>query len=129
MAVGLSAANLANSWLNMLRGTAFTAPAGTFVKLHTADPGASGATAASANTTRVAATFSAASGGVLTMSNSPAWASWASGSETISHISVWDASTAGNFLYSVALTVAKAVTNGDTFTLSSHTFTLTPVAA
>jgi hypothetical protein len=129
MAVGLSTVNLSNSWLNMLRATAFTAPAGTFVKLHTADPGAAGATAASANTTRVSATFSAASGGVLTMSNTPTWAAWASGSETISHISVWDASTAGNFLYSVALTVAKAVTNGDTFTLSTHTFTLTPVAA
>jgi hypothetical protein len=129
MAVGLSSANLANSWLNMLRGTAFTAPAGTFVKLHTADPGAAGATAASANTTRVSATFSAASAGVLTMSNTPTWAAWASGSETLTHISVWDASTAGNFLYSVALTTSKSVTNGDTFTLSSHTFTLSPIAA
>jgi hypothetical protein len=129
MAVGLSTVNLANSWLNMLRAVAFTAPAGSFVKLHTADPGASGATAASANTTRVSATFSAASGGVLTMSNTPTWAAWASGSETISHISVWDASTAGNFLYSVALTTPKAVTNGDTFTLSTMTFALSPIAA
>jgi len=127
--VGLSAVNLANKWLDMLGGTAFTAPAGSFVKLHTADPGASGATAASANTTRVAATWSAASAGSKAISNTPTWASWAAGNETISHVSFWDASTAGNFLYSVALTTPKAVTNGDTFTLSSHTHALTPIAA
>ena len=34
MAVGLSAVNLANKWLDMLSATAFTAPAGAFIKLH-----------------------------------------------------------------------------------------------
>jgi hypothetical protein len=129
MAVGLSGTNLANKWLDMLSGTAFTAPAGSFVKLHTADPGAAGATAASANTTRVSASWSAASAGSKAMSNTPTWAAWASGSETESHISSWDASTAGNFLFSVVLTTPKSVTNGDTFTLSTLTFALTPVAA
>jgi hypothetical protein len=129
MAVGLSSANLANKWLDMLAGTAFTAPAGSFVKLHTADPGAAGATAASANTTRVSTSWSAASAGSKAMSNTPTWAAWASGSETESHISSWDASTAGNFLFSVVLTTPKAVTNGDTFTLSTMTFALSPIAA
>lgn len=129
MTVGLAATTLANKWLDMLSGTAFTAPAGSFIKLHTADPGAAGATAASANTTRVAATWSAASAGSKAMSNTPSWASWASGSETLSHISSWDASTAGNFLFSAALTASKAVTNGDTFSLTSLTFALTPIAA
>lgn len=129
MTVGLAATTLANKWLDMLAGTAFTAPAGSFVKLHTGDPGAAGTTAASANTTRVSQTWSAASGGSKSISNTPTWASWASGTETISHISVWDASSAGNFLYSVALTASKTVTNGDTFTLSTHSFALTPIAA
>jgi hypothetical protein len=46
MTVGLAATTLANKWLDMLSGTAFTAPVGAFIKLHTADPGAAGATAA-----------------------------------------------------------------------------------
>lgn len=129
MTVGLHTTNLAHQWLNWLRGSATTAPSGTYVRLHTADPGAAGTTAGSANTTRVAATFSAASGGAIALSNSPAWASWASGSETISHISVWDAATAGSFLFSVALTTSKAITNGDTFTLTTLGFSLTPIAA
>jgi hypothetical protein len=130
MTVGLATTNFANKVLDhMLRAGASTAPAGNFVKLHTADPGASAATAASANTTRVAVTFSAASSGACASSNTPSWASWASGSETLSHISVWDASTAGTFLYSAALTSSKAITNGDTFTLSSLSVSLAPLAA
>lgn len=133
MTVGLSAANLANAWLNTIRGggagTTFTAPAVIAVKLHTADPGASAATAASANTTRPAATMGPASAGAIALTNTPTWASWASGSETESHISVWDATTAGNFLLSAALTVAKPVANGDTLTLTSLGVSLAPLAA
>jgi hypothetical protein len=101
-----------------------------YVKLHTADPGASGATAASANTTRVQSTRASASAGSSAQSGTaPSWASWASGSETISHISLWTASTAGTFLGSAALTASKAVANGDTLTLSTLTIALTPIAA
>jgi len=130
MAVGLSPANLANKWLDVLSGTTFTAPANTYVKLHTADPGAAGATAASANTTRVVLAWSAASAGSKSITATlPSWASWAAGAETISHISLWDALTVGNFLDSIALTTAKAVANGDTLNLTSLSITLTPLAA
>jgi hypothetical protein len=56
MTVGLATTTLANKILDHLRGgTAWTQPAGIYVKLHTADPGAAGATAAAAgSTTRVA---------------------------------------------------------------------------
>lgn len=131
MAVGLSAVNYANKVLDhMHRAVASTAPAGNFVKLHTADPGASGATAASSVTTRPSVTFNAASGGAVSASNTPTWASWAGTSpETVTHISVWDASTAGTFLYSVALTASKTVQTGDTLTLSSLSVSLAPLAA
>ncbi len=130
MAVGLHAANLANKWLDMLAGTAFTAPTNTWVKLHTGDPGAAGATAASAEATRKQLSWAAASAGSKSIQATlPSWASWTAGTETISHVSVWDASTAGNFLYSFALTTAKTVNNGDTVNLTSHTISLTPVAA
>jgi hypothetical protein len=49
--------------------------------------------------------------------------------ETISHISVWDASSAGNFLFSAALTTPKSVNNGDTLNLTTLGFSLTPQAA
>lgn len=130
MAVGLSAVNLANKWLDMLGATAFTAPTNLYVKLHTADPGSAGTTAASANTTRVVLAWAAASAGSKAINGTlPQWATWAAGSETISHISVWDNLTAGNFLFSAALTASKPMTNGDTLNLNSLTFALTPIAA
>lgn len=130
MTVGLAATTLANKWLDMLGGTAFTAPTNTYVKLHTGDPGAAGTSNASANTTRVILAWSAASAGSKSITSTlPSWASWASGSETISHMGVWDNLTAGNFLYSFALTTSKAITNGDTLNLTAHSVTLSPIAA
>lgn len=127
MTVGLAATTLANNWLNMLRATAFTAPAATYIKLHTADPGAAGTTAPSAVTTRASATFSAASAGAIALSNSPSFTMTTT--ETITHISVWDASSAGNFLWSAALTTSKSVVNTDTLTFTTLGVSLTPIAA
>ncbi len=127
MAVGLSTANLANKWLDMLRAVAFTAPAGTFIKLHTGDPGSAGTANASAVTTRSSATFSAASAGALALSNTPSWTMTTG--ETITHISIWDASTAGNFLWSILLSASKAVVNTDVLNLTSCALSLTPLAA
>jgi len=130
MTVGLHAVNLANKWLDMLGATAFSAPATTAVKLHTGDPGSAGTSNVSAETTRKALTWSAASTGSKAITTTlPSWTSWSAGSETISHISVWDSTTAGNFLFSVALTSSKAITNGDTLNLTSLTFAFTPIAA
>jgi len=130
MAVGLSTANLANKWLDMLGATAFTAPTNTYIKLHTGDPTSAGAGSPSANTTRVVLAWGSAAAGVKAIvATLPSWAAWASGSETLSHGSVWDNLTAGNFLYSFAFTTPKPVTNGDTVNLTAHSFTLTPLAA
>jgi hypothetical protein len=130
MTVGLSAANLANKWLDMLGGTAFTAPTVFAVKLHTADPGASGATAAAVgDATRKSVTWAAASAGSKSMSSMSG--SWTNGgtSETLSHLSFWDATTAGNFLASAALTASQAWASGNTFSLTSLSISLTPIAA
>lgn len=130
MTTGLSAANLANKWLDMLGATAFSAPTNTYVKLHTGDPGSAGTSNASANTTRVVLAWSAASAGSKAITATlPSWAAWASGSETISHISVWDNLTVGNFLFSGALTASKPMTNGDTLNLTSMSIAHTPIAA
>lgn len=127
MTVGIVAANLANKWLDMLAGTAFTAPAGAFVKLHTGDPGAAGTSNVSAVTTRVSCAFSAASAGSKALSASPtAWSMTAT--ETITHISFWDAVTAGTILFTAVLATPKSVINTDTLQLTTLTISFTPVA-
>lgn len=124
MAVGFSA-TLVGRILNYLRGTAPASVTALYVQLHTANPGTAGTTSVSSVTTRVLVTFAAESGGSIVQNGTdPSWASWAGSSETISHISVWDASTAGTFLFSLALTTPRAVTAGDTFTLDTQTVTL-----
>jgi hypothetical protein len=128
MTAGLSAANLANKWLDMLGGTAFTAPSAFYVKLHTGDPGSAGTANASAVTTREAVSWSSASGGSKSESAAPT--SWSmTTTETISYVSFWDASTSGNFLGSAALSTSRSVISGDTLTLSTLTIALSPVAA
>lgn len=130
MTVGLAATTLANKWLDMLSGTAFTAPAGAFTKLHTADPGAAGATAAAVgDATRKTHTWAASSAGSKAMNGTlPVWTNGGT-SETLSHISEWDASSAGNFLFSAALTTPQAWASGNTFTLNTLTIAFTPIAA
>lgn len=130
MTVGLSAANLLNKWLDMLAGTAFTAPTATYIKLHTADPGVAGATAAAAgDTTRKTVTWGSAAAGAKAMSSMSG--SWTNGgtSETLSHISAWDNVSTGNFLFSAALSASQPWISGNTFALTSLSVSIAPVAA
>ena len=129
MTTGLHPTGLANRWLDMLGGTAFTAPTNTYVKLHTADPGSAATTAPSAETTRKQITWSAASAGSKSMSGTLSWSSWSAGTETISHISIWDNVSAGNVLWTGALSSSKTVNNGDTLNITSLTAALTPLMA
>lgn len=131
MADGLAGTTLANKWLDMLSATGFTAPTTTYVQIHTAAPGAAGTTAVCTGTvgsTRKALTWSAASAGSKAMSGAPSWASFDVG-QTITDVSVWDAATAGNFLFSAALSASKTVAVGDTFNLTALSITLSPIAA
>jgi hypothetical protein len=133
MAVGLSQTNFIHRILNHIKGsgsTTFTSPAQLYVRLHTADPGAAGTTATSTGggATGVAVNFAAAAANAIALTGTqPSWASLTA-TETISHISVWDAVSAGNFLWSAALTASKSVVAGDTLTLTTCTLTLSPQA-
>lgn len=125
MTVGLSAAH-AHGLLNVFRATNYTAVT-PWVKIHTGDPGSAGTANASAETDRKQLTFAAPSAGSMAAS-AVSWATWDVGTETISHFSIWDASTAGNFLISGSLAVSKTPTNGDTLNLTV-TATMATLAA
>lgn len=97
------------------------------MKVHTGDPGSAGTSNASAETTRKALTFAAPSAG-SSAAAAVSWTSWAAGSETLTHFSIWDASSAGNFKMSGTFTASKAIANGDTLNLTV-TATQGPIAA
>jgi hypothetical protein len=124
MTTGL-AASVVNGWLD---GTFSTTNA--WVKLHTADPGAAGATAAAAgDTTRKQATMAAASAGSKAMTGTAGPWTNVSTTETLSHISLWSLVSAGTFQGSGALTGSQAWVNTNTFTLTSLSIAITPIAA
>ena len=132
MADGVSAANVATPWLNFMNGTnTSTAPAALWVQLHTASPGAAGTTSVSVgNATRKAATLTtSASGSAITLTGTnPSWTNGGT-SETLTDISVWSASSAGTFLWSVALSASQAWVSTNTFTLTTLSVSISPQAA
>jgi hypothetical protein len=121
---------LEENFLKTLRGggngTNYTAPAAVYVKLHTGDPGEDGTGNAAGETTRQAVTFAAPAnpGGTMASNAAVSWTN-VSTSETYSHASLWDHVSAGNCLWTGALTVSKAVTAGDNATFASGAITVT----
>lgn len=127
MTVGISSTQ-ASELLNLYRNTAATART-PFVQLHTADPGAAGTTSISVGTTtRNAITWNAPSGGQITLLSLAAFTNGGT-SETISHVSLWSASTAGTFLQSFALSASQPWVSTNTLTITTFTVSLTPIAA
>jgi hypothetical protein len=106
---------------HVLRNTTYT-PAGTvYVALFTSDPTdtAGGGTEVTGGAyARTAVTFGAAASGAVANSgavNFPtATADWG----TVTHVALMDAASAGNKLWSGALTVSRNVTNGTAFSFA-----------
>jgi hypothetical protein len=122
--LGLSS-TVVNGWLD---GTFATASC--YVKLYIGDPGAAGAnTPAVGDATRKQATMAAASGGSKAMTGTAGPWTNASTTETLSHIGLWSAAAAGTFNASAALTASQAWVNTNTFTLTSLSIAITPIAA
>lgn len=100
-----------------------------YVSLHTADPGDTGTSEVSGGGYgRVGpVTFGNTGNNPTVSSNSSilnfaaATAAWG----TISYFGIWDASTAGNFRGSGAITTPKAVNNGDTASFGAGSLTIT----
>ena len=113
-----------NKILDHVTGEAsWTMPTTVYVKLHTGDPGETATSNAATETTRKAASWSAASSGSIATDATIEWTN-VSTTETYTHWSLWDASTAGNALWTGALSASAAVTAGDTFQITSLTLSL-----
>ena len=109
---------------HLLAVGAFTSPTNVYMKLHTGAPGEDATGNAAANTTRVLASFGAASGGTATSDADIAWTN-VSNTETYTHWSLWDAATGGNPLVYGAFDSGISVTAGDNFTVESGNLTVT----
>ncbi len=120
MAEGLSS-YAANATLNAMGNNTSFAVAQAYVQLHTAAPGAAGTSNVATETTRKAVSFAAASAGAIASDADISWTNIA-GSQDATHFTVWDASSAGNFLFSGTIT-ANGYTAGDTYTVPSGAFT------
>lgn len=121
MATGISS-YLGNAWLDALGNNTSFVVGQVYVKLHTADPGASGTASPATETTRKAVSFGAASAGALASDSDVSWTNIA-GSQDANHFTAWDNLTAGNFLFSGSIT-ANPYTAGDTYTISSGNLTV-----
>ena len=113
---------LEDQLLDTLRNGSF-AVANVYAQLHTGDPGEAGTANTASETSRQAATFSAASGGSMVTSANVTWTN-VSTTETVTHWSAWDAASAGNCLWTGALTSSASLEAGDTFQITSLTLTL-----
>ncbi|MFD1135571.1 hypothetical protein [Paenibacillus sp. PDC88] len=119
---------LENRILNhVLKGTAYTVPAGIYVALFTSDPtdagtgtevsgGAYARQAVTFNTATIGATATAAD--VLFPVATAAWG-------TVTHIGLFDAVTGGNLLFSSVLTTSKSVPAGDQIKINAGDITVT----
>lgn len=110
----------------LLQGTALPLPAGTYISLHTADPGATGADEVSTGAwpayVRRKAEAAGAMGtgwttpttGSSTNTNQLTYPSNnGAGTVTVTHFAIWDALSAGNCLDAAALTASRALSVGD----------------
>lgn len=103
--------------------TAWTAPTTVYIKLHTGDAGEDGTTNAATNTSRQSASWATAATGSIATDATISWTN-VSTTETYSHWSAWDNSTAGNCLWTGALSSSASVTAGDTFQITTLTLSL-----
>lgn len=99
-------------------GNAYTAPGTLYLALHTANPDedGSGAEVSTSGTAYARQTVAfTVSGNTATTSAAVEYSTATANFGTVSHVGVWDASTAGNLLAYAALTSSKTIETGDVF--------------
>lgn len=112
---------LENALLNhVLRATAYVGPTAVYLALFTADPTDANTTAgevSGGSYGRKQITFGAPSGGSCSNTNQMDYTGMPAA--TVTHLAIYDASTAGTLLFHGALSASKTVNAGDTFTVNA----------
>ena len=121
MAFSTYGGNLVLDWL--LSNASVTRPTAWYVSLHTADPGLTGAsevtTGVDSDYVRKSVTFAAASALQKASNVAATWTANAGATTyVVTHVGIWDAATAGNFLAYGAPGVPETVVASGTFNLS-----------
>lgn len=99
-------------------GNAYTAPGTLYLALHTANPDedGSGTEVSTVGTAYARETVAfTVSGNTATTSAAVEYSTATANFGTVTHVAVWDASTAGNMLAYAALTSSKTIETGDVF--------------
>jgi len=116
-------ANLTTYGANALAdGTAI--PATLYVQLHTADPTAAATSAVATETARQSFVRSAAAVGVAANVDLLEWLSYPA-VETLTHVSIWDATTAGNPWFVDTIPSAPTTVIGQAVEIAAAELTLT----
>ena len=89
-----------------------------YVQLHTGAPGEDCTSNVATESTRKLVTFSAAASGEKVSSNTQGWTSLPA-SETITHLTLWDATSSGNALYWAALENSLDIVSGGSLTINT----------
>lgn len=85
-----------------------------YVQLHTADPTDAGTAGVLASANRASATFSAPSNGATSNSGEVLITYTGASAATVTHVSIWDAASGGNMLYS-GTTTNKTLNQNDSY--------------
>lgn len=110
---------------HILRNEAYTPPTSVWIALHTADNGLEAGTITAEVTGGAYArievggasgrSFALAAAGLTDNEQDITFVTATANWGTVTHMSIMDASTAGNVLFHGALTLSKTINNGDTF--------------
>ena len=113
---------------HVFANNAYTSPTTVYVSLHTANPDedGSGAEVSTSGTAyaRQAGSFSV-SGNTATTTADIEYPTATAGYGTVTHVGIYDASTAGNLLAYAALTASKTITTGDVFRIPTGDLDIT----
>jgi len=110
----------------------YAPPSNLYVQLHTGAPGASGTTNISTGcTTRQPIAFATPSSGSITLAgtNPTFTCGGSSVTETLTGISIWDAATGGNCIWTEALNTSRSWSTGDSYTLTSDQLSIGALAS
>lgn len=122
MAKSTTSANNTLDW--QLGGATPTRPTARYVSMHTADPGSTGANECTGSGyARQAITFAAAAS--KSAANNSTTSNTLSGAlGPVTHFGIWDASTAGNFLYGGSVNTPPTFASGDIAAVASGALTI-----